>query len=133
MEISNDKENNSLNLDFSNFDIISKGNKEEEINNSENEDINLSKIDFEDTNDLYMPDEKIDLSNNKNDMIEELINEIKINNKKSDDSNKADNKLKNIFLQCNTNFSTKISTYNNETLSNDKKGKTFINKKTKRK
>ena len=133
MEISNDKENNSLNLDFSNFDIISKDNKEEEINNSENEDINLSKIDFEDTNDLYMPDEKIDLSNNKNDMIEELINEIKINNKKSDDSNKADNKLKNIFLQCNTNFSTKISTYNNETLSNDKKGKTFINKKTKRK
>ena len=133
MEISNDKENNSLNLDFSNFDIISKGNKEEEINNSENEDIILSKIDFEDTNDLYMPDEKIDLSNNKNDMIEELINEIKINNKKSDDSNKADNKLKNIFLQCNTNFSTKISTYNNETLSNDKKGKTFINKKTKRK
>ena len=133
MEISNDKENNSLNLNFSNFDIISKGNKEEEINNSENEDINLSKIDFEDTNDLYMPDEKIDLSNNKNDMIEELINEIKINNKKSDDSNKADNKLKNIFLQCNTNFSTKISTYNNETLSNDKKGKTFINKKTKRK
>ena len=133
MEISNDKENNSLNLDFSNFDIISKDNKEEEINNSENEDINLSKIDFEDTNDLYMPDEKLDLSNNKNDMIEELINEIKINNKKSDDSNKADNKLKNIFLQCNTNFSTKISTYNNETLSNDKKGKTFINKKTKRK
>ena len=133
MEISNDKENNSLNLDFSNFDIISKGNKEEEINNSENEDINLSKIDFEDTNDLYMPDEKIDLSNNKNDIIEELVNEIKINNKKSDDSNKADNKLKNIFLQCNTNFSTKISTYNNETLSNDKKGKTFINKKTKRK
>ena len=133
MEISNDKENNSLNLDFSNFDIISKDNKEEEINNSENEDINLSKIDFEDTNDLYMPDEKIDLSNNKNDMIEELVNEIKINNKKSDDSNKADNKLKNIFLQCNTNFSTKISTYNNETLSNDKKGKTFINKKTKRK
>ena len=133
MEISNDKENNSLNLDFSNFDIISKDNKEEEINNSENEDINLSKIDFEDTNDLYMPDEKIDLSNNKNDMIEELINEIKINNKKSDNSNKADNKLKNIFLQCNTNFSTKISTYNNETLSNDKKGKTFINKKTKRK
>ena len=52
MEISNDKENNSLNLDFSNFDIISKDNKEEEINNSENEDINLSKIDFEDTNDL---------------------------------------------------------------------------------
>ena len=133
MEISNDKENNSLNLDFSNLYIIAKGNKEEEINNSENEDINLSKIDFEDTNDLYMPDEKIDLSNNKNDMIEELINEIKINNKKSDDSNKADNKLKNIFLQCNTNFSTKISTYNNETLSNDKKGKTFINKKTKRK
>ena len=133
MEISNDKENNSLNLDFSNFDIISKDNKEEEINNSENEDINLSKIDFEDTNDLYMPDEKIDLSNNKNDIIEELVNEIKINNKKSDDSNKADNKLKNIFLQCNTNFSTKISTYNNETLSNDKKGKTFINKKTKRK
>ena len=133
MEISNDKENNSLNLDFSNFDIISKGNKEEEINNSENEDINLSKIDFEDTNDLYMPDEKIDLSNNKNDMIEELVNEIEINNKKSDDSNKADNKLKNIFLQCNTNFSTKISTYNNETLSNDEKRKTFINKKTKRK
>ena len=80
-----------------------------------------------------MPDEKIYLSNNKNDIIEELVNEIKINNKKSDDSNKADNKLKNIFLQCNTNFSTKISTYNNETLSNDKKGKTFINKKTKRK
>ena len=133
MEISNDKENNSLNLDFSNFDIISKDNKEEEINNSENEDINLSKIDFEDTNDLYMPDEKLDLSKNKNDIIEELVNEIKINNKKSDDSNKADNKLKNIFLQCNTNFSTKISTYNNETLSNDKKGKTFINKKTKRK
>ena len=133
MEISNDKENNSLNLDFSNFDIISKDNKEEEINNSENEDINLSKIDFEDTNDLYMPDEKLDLSKNKNDIIEELVNEIKFNNKKSDDSNKADNKLKNIFLQCNTNFSTKISTYNNETLSNDKKGKTFINKKTKRK
>ena len=60
MEISNDKENNSLNLDFSNFDIISKGNKEEEINNSENEDINLSKIDFEDTNDLYMSYEKLD-------------------------------------------------------------------------
>ena len=133
MEFSNDKENNSINLDFSNLDMIAKDNKEEQNNNNENEDINLSKIDFEDTNDLYMPDEKIDLSNNKNDMIEELINEIKINNKKSDDSNKADNKLKNIFLQCNTNFSTKISTYNNETLSNDKKGKTFINKKTKRK
>ena len=133
MEFSNDKENNSINLDFSNLDMIAKDNKEEQINDNENEDINLSKIDFEDTNDLYMPDEKIDLSNNKNDMIEELVNEIKINNKKSDDSNKADNKLKNIFLQCNTNFSTKISTYNNETLSNDKKGKTFINKKTKRK
>ena len=75
MEFSNDKENNSINLDFSNLDMIAKDNKEEQINDNENEDINLSKIDFEDTNDLYMPDEKIDLSNNKNDMIELKNNE----------------------------------------------------------
>ena len=133
MEFSNDKENNSLNLDFSNLDIIVKDNKEEEINDNENEDINISKIDFEETNDLYMPDEKLDLSNNKNDIIEELVNEIKINKKKSGDSNNDDNNLKNIFHQCNTYSSTKFTTYNNEKLSNDKKGKTFINKKTKRK
>ena len=133
MEFSNDKENNSINLDFSNLDMIAKDNKEEQINDNENEDINLSKIDFEDSNDLYMPDEKLDLSNNKNDIIEELVNEIKFNNKKSDDSNNDDNNLKNVFHQCNTNFSTKVTTYNNETLSNDKRRKTFINKKTKRK
>ena len=133
MEFSNDKENNSINLDFSNLDMIAKDNKEEQINDNENEDINLSKIDFEDSNDLYMPDEKLDLSNNKNDIIEELVNEIKMNNKKSVDSNIDDKNLKNIFGQCNTNFSTKFTTYNNETLSNDKKRKTFINKKTKRK
>ena len=133
MKFSNDKENNSLNLDFSNLDIIVKDNKEEEINDNENEDINISKIDFEETNDLYMPDEKLDLSNNKNDIIEELVNEIKINKKKSGDSNNDDNNLKNIFHQCNTYSSTKFTTYNNEKLSNDKKGKTFINKKTKRK
>ena len=115
------------------MDIIIKENKEEEINDSENEDINISKIDFEETNDLYMPDEKLDLSNNKNDIIEELVNEIKINKKKSGDSNNDDNNLKNIFHQCNTYSSTKFTTYNNEKLSNDKKGKTFINKKTKRK
>ena len=133
MEFSNDKENNSLNLDFSNLEMVAKDNKEEEINNNENEDINLSKIDFEDTNDLYMPDEKLDLSKNKNDIFEELVNEIKFNNKKSDDSNNDVNNLKNVFHQCNTNFSTKVTTYNNETLSNDKRLKTFINKKTKRK
>ena len=133
MEFSNDKENNSLNLDFSNLDIIIKDNKEEEINDSENEDFNISKIDFEDTNDLYMPDEKLDLSNNKNDIIEELVNEIKINKKNSGDSNNDDNNLKNIFHQFNTYSSTKFTTYSNEILSNDKKGKTFINKKTKRK
>ena len=133
MEFSNDKENNSINLDFSNLDMIAKDNKEEQINDNENEDINLSKIDFEDTNDLYMPDEKLDLSNNKNDIIEELLNEIKMNNKNSVNSNNDDNNLKNIFGQYSTNFSTKFTTYNNETLSNDKKGKTFINKKTKRK
>ena len=133
MEFSNDKENNSLNLDFSNLDKVAKDNKEEEIDDNENEDINLSKIEFEDTNDLYMPDEKLDLSKNKNDIIEELVNEIKFNNKKSDDSNNDDNNLKNVFHQCNTNFSTKVTTYNNETLSNDKILKTFINKKTKRK
>ena len=133
MEFSNDKENNSLNLDFSNLDKVAKDNKEEEIDDNENEDINLSKIEFEDTNDLYMPDEKLDLSKNKNDIIEELVNEIKFNNKKSDDSNNDDNNLKNVFHQCNTNFSTKVTTYNNETLSNDKRLKTFINKKTKRK
>ena len=133
MEFSNDKENNSLNLDFSNLEMVAKDNKEEEINNNENEDINLSKIDFEDTNDLYMPDEKLDLSKNKNDIFEELVNEIKFNNKKSDDSNNDVNNLKNVFHQCNTNFSTKVTTYNNETLSNDKRRKTFINKKTKRK
>jgi len=68
MEISNDKENNSLNLNFSNLDIIDNDNKEERINDNENEDINHSKIDFEDTNDLYMYDEKLDLSKNKNDI-----------------------------------------------------------------
>ena len=120
MEFSNDKENNSLNLDFSNLDKVAKDNKEEEIDDNENEDINLSKIEFEDTNDLYMPDEKLDLSKNKNDIIEELVNEIKFNNKKSDDSNNDVNNLKNVFHQCNTNFSTKVTTYNNETLSNDK-------------
>ena len=80
-----------------------------------------------------MPDEKLDLSKNKNDIFEELVNEIKFNNKKSDDSNNDVNNLKNVFHQCNTNFSTKVTTYNNETLSNDKRRKTFINKKTKRK
>ena len=97
MEFSNDKENNSINLDFSNLDMIAKDNKEEQINDNENEDINLSKIDFEDSNDLYMPDEKLDLSKNKNDIIEELVNEIKMNNKKSVDSNNDVNNLKNIF------------------------------------
>ena len=134
MEISNekiDKENNSINFDFSNLDVVSKGNIEEN-NNNENDEFNVSNIDIEDTNDLYMPDEKINLDDNKGDIIEELVKEIKINNK-SDENNKNDKNLKNIFLQCDTNFSTKFITYNNETLSNDKKGKTFINKKTKRK
>ena len=107
--------------------MISKDYKEEQIN--ENEDINLSKIDFEDINDLYMPDEKLDLSNNKNDIIEELVNEIKMNNKKSVDSNNDVNNLKNIF-------GTLILVQNLPLIimkSNDKKNKTFINKKTKRK
>ncbi len=38
------------------FDIISKGNKEEEINDNENEEISVSKIYIEDINKLYMPD-----------------------------------------------------------------------------
>ena len=129
MEISSDKENNSINFDFSNLNI-------EEVNNNENEneELNVSKIDIEDSNDLYMPDEKLNISKNKNDIIEELVNEIKINNKKDDDCNNNDNNLKNIFLQNNnTNFSVKFTTYNNETLSDGKNHKTFINKKTKRK
>ena len=73
--------------------MISKSNKKEEINDNENEEFNISKIDIEDTNDLYMPDEKLDLSNNKSDIIEELVNGIKNNYKKSDDSNNADNNL----------------------------------------
>ena len=133
MEISNDKENNSINFDFSNLDMVPKINIEE-VDNNENGEFNVSKIDIEDTNDLYMPYEKLNLDNNKNDIIEELVNEIKINNKKDDDCNNNDNNLKNIFLQNNnTNFSTKFTTYNNETLSDGKKHKTFINKKTKRK
>jgi len=48
---------------------------------------------------------------NKNDIIEELVNEIKINNKKVDENNKDDANLKNIFLNCDTNFSTKYTTY----------------------
>ena len=128
MEISNDIENNSINFDFSNLDVIPK----EEVNNNENEEFNVSKIDIEDTNDLYMPYEKLNLNNNKDDIIEDLVKEIDINNKKGDNNN-DNNNLKNIFLQCDINFSTKVTTYNNETLSNDKKRKTFINKKTKRK
>ena len=50
-----------------------------------------------------------------------------------DENNKDDVNLKNIFLHCDTNFSTKYTTYKNETLSNKKIFKTFINKKTKRK
>ena len=132
MKISNDKENNSINFDFSNLNIAPKLNTEK-VDNNENEEFNVSKIDIEDTNDLYMPYEKLNLDNNKYDIIEELVNEIKINNKKVDDNNKDDINLNNIFLQCDTNFSTKYTTYNNETLSNKKKCKTFINKKTKRK
>ena len=32
-----------------------------------------------------MPDKKLELNNNKNDINEELVNEIKINNKNGDD------------------------------------------------
>ena len=70
----------------------------------------MSKIDIEDINDLYMPDEKLDLSNNKNEIIEELVNGIKNNYKKSDGSNNVDNNLKNIFLQCRAHFSTDFTT-----------------------
>ena len=132
MEISNDKENNSINFDFSNLDMVPKINIEE-VDNNENGEFNVSKIDIEDTNDLYMPYEKLNLDNNKNDIIEELVNEIKINNKKVDENNKDDINLKNIFLHCDTNFSTKYTTYKNETLSNKKIFKTFINKMAKRK
>ena len=95
MEISNDKKK------FIIFKLFKfkYNNMEEEINDNENEDINHSKIDFEDTNDLYMHDEKLDLSKNKNDIWS------KINNIKNDDNNNAENNLKNIFLQFNTNFS----------------------------
>ena len=51
-----------------------------------------------------MPDEKLDLSNNKNDLNEGLVNEIKINNKKGDDSNNNDHNLNNIFCPCNINL-----------------------------
>ena len=80
-----------------------------------------------------MPVEKLELSNNKNDINEELVNEIKINNNKGDDSNNNDNILNNIFCPCNINLSTKFTTYKYETLLNNKNSKTFINKKTKRK
>ena len=130
MKISNDKENNSINFDFSNLDMAPKINIEE-VDNNENGEFNVSKIDIEDTNDLYMPYEKLNLDNkllwnkniskniflylkkkyNKNDIIEELVNEIKINNKKVDENNKDDANLKNIFLNCDTNFSTKYTTY----------------------
>ena len=130
--IKRQKENNSINFDFSNLDMAPKINFEE-VDNNENEEFNVSKIDIEDTNDLYMPYEKLNLDNNKNDIIEELVNEIRINNKKVDDNNKDYVNLKNIFLHWDTNFSTKYTSYKNETLSNKKKFKTFINKKTKRK
>ena len=130
--MSNDKEIDSLNLDFSNLDIFSKGNLKE-MNDKQEDDINLSKIDNEDSNDLYMPYEKSEISNNKGDIIEELVNEITVNKKNGDDENKNEINFKNILIQNNTIFSTKFTTYNNETLSNKEKGKTFINKKTKRK
>ena len=59
MEISNDKENNSINFEFSNLDIVPKLNLEE-VNNNENDAFNISKIDIEDANDLYMSYEKLD-------------------------------------------------------------------------
>jgi len=62
MKISNDKENNSINFDFSNLDMAPKINIEE-VDNNENGEFNVSKIDIEDTNDLYMPYEKLNLDN----------------------------------------------------------------------
>ena len=59
MEISNDKENNSINFEFSNLYIVPKLNLEE-VNNNENDAFNVSKIDIEDANDLYMSYEKLD-------------------------------------------------------------------------
>ena len=61
MEISNekiDKENNSINFDFSNLDVVSKGNIEEN-NNNENDEFNVSNIDIEDTNVRFAETESV--------------------------------------------------------------------------
>ena len=79
-----------------------------------------------------MPYEKLYLNNNKDDIIEDLVKEIDINNRKGDNNKNYVNNLKNI-LQSDTNFRTKFTTYNNETLLNAKKRKPFINQKRKRK
>ena len=60
--------------------------EEENNNENENAEFNVSKTDIEDIKQLFILNEKLNLSNNKNDIIEKFVNEIKINNKKGEDN-----------------------------------------------